>query len=152
MDRRKLIREPKVEVIRREENRRRCNRTREVNRTRKVHQSAAAPTDQNRIRVCTSEFKISSTFRGNLYSLSFRDDVPSTPDAHHDDSINTSASGRTHTGATSLDSSPATSDDESFRDMEGWNSVTAEMLQTLTEAEKKRQEIINGEFELSLKI
>lgn len=74
-----------------------------------------------------------------------RDEVPTTPDAHPDDSINTSASGRTHIGATSLDSSPVTSDDESFRDMESW-TVTAEMLQQLTDAEKKRQEIINGEL------
>jgi hypothetical protein len=74
----------------------------------------------------------------------FRDDVPSPLDPHHDDSINTSASGRPHTGATSLDSSPATTDDESFRD-DAWTAVSAEMIQQLTETEKKRQEIINGE-------
>lgn len=45
------------------------------------------------------------------------------------------------------DSSPATSDDESLGDMETWScSVTAEMIQQLTDNEKKRQEIINGVF------
>lgn len=75
-----------------------------------------------------------------------RDDASSTLDAHHDDSVNTStttASGRQNTGA-SLDSSPATTDDESFRDIEAWNAVTQEMIQQLTETERKRQEIING--------
>lgn len=79
-----------------------------------------------------------------LYS--FRDDVPSQLDPHHDDVVNTSTSttpGRPHTG-TSLDSSPATTDDESFRDIEAWNTAAAEMVQQLTETEKKRQEIING--------
>jgi len=42
------------------------------------------------------------------------------------------------------DSSPASSDDESLGDMETWSSVTAEMIQQLTDIEKKRQEIING--------
>lgn len=50
---------------------------------------------------------------------------------------------RPHTGSLD-DSSPATSDDESLGDMETWSSVTAEMIQQLTDIEKKRQEIING--------
>lgn len=82
-----------------------------------------------------------------------RDDVPSPIDAQHDDTINTSTTttpGRPHTG-TSLDSSPATTDDESFRDIEAWNTVTTEMIQQLTEAEKKRQEIINGEFNSTIR-
>lgn len=54
---------------------------------------------------------------------------------------------RPNTG-TSLDSSPATSDDESFRDMETFSSATAEMVQQLTDVEKKRQEIINGKKSL----
>lgn len=75
-----------------------------------------------------------------------RDDVGSSLDTHQDDAINTSTSttpGRPHTG-TSLDSSPATTDDESFRDIEGWNAATTEIIQQLTETEKKRQEIIKG--------
>jgi hypothetical protein len=48
---------------------------------------------------------------------------------------------------TSLDTSSSSSEDESFsRDLETtWSSnVTQEIIQQLTEAEKKRQEIING--------
>lgn len=46
----------------------------------------------------------------------------------------------------SLDSSSASSEDESFsRDLEGtWGSTATEII--LTDAEKKRQEIINGEL------
>lgn len=50
---------------------------------------------------------------------------------------------------TSLDTSSSSSEDESFsRDLETtWSSnVTQEIIQQLTEAEKKRQEIINGEY------
>lgn len=75
----------------------------------------------------------------------YRDDASSQVDHHQDDVSNTSIAttpGRPHTG-TSLDSSPATTDDESF---EGWNT---EMFQQLTETEKKRQEIINGESQVS---
>jgi hypothetical protein len=48
---------------------------------------------------------------------------------------------------TSLDTSSSSSEDESFsRDLETtWSSnVTQEIIQQLTDAEKKRQEIING--------
>lgn len=67
-------------------------------------------------------------------------------DINQDDSINTSTSMtplRPNTG-TSLDSSPATSDDESFRDVETFSSANADLVQQLTDIEKKRQEIING--------
>lgn len=86
------------------------------------------------------------------FHMIYRDDVGSTLDTHQDDAINTSTSttpSRPHTG-TSLDSSPATTDDESFRDMEGWNPVNSEQIQQLTETEKKRQEIINGIFNHSV--
>lgn len=80
-----------------------------------------------------------------IYFTIRRDDATSTLDAHQDESANTSTTtpGRQNTGA-SLDSSPATTDDESFRDIEAWNAVTPEMIQQLTETERKRQEIING--------
>jgi len=78
--------------------------------------------------------------------FSFRDDSANqidTPD--HD--IASSSIGATSTpsrphhqiGATSLDSTPATSDDESFRDIEPLAEVIA-----LTDTEKKRQEVIKG--------
>lgn len=87
----------------------------------------------------------------SLYEL-FRDDATSQLDHNQDDVVNTSTSttpGRPQTG-TSLDSSPATTDDESLRDIEGWNTATPEMIQQLTDQEKKRQEIINGKFHFKL--
>lgn len=79
----------------------------------------------------------------------FRDDVPSPVDANQDDSINTSTTttpGRPHTG-TSLESSAESSEDESFRDLEAWNPLTPEVIANMTEGDKKRLEIINGEFD-----
>lgn len=79
----------------------------------------------------------------NLFIINSSDEVASS--ANQEDSINSSNPLTRPTTGTSLDdSSPATSDDESLGDMETWSSVTAEMIQQLTEIEKKRQEIING--------
>ena len=78
----------------------------------------------------------------------YRDDV-SSPLDHPEDSINSSSVTITPNKpmpGTSLDTSSSSSEDESFsRDLETLSSnVTQEIIQQLTEAEKKRQEIING--------
>lgn len=76
-----------------------------------------------------------------------RDDVSSPLKSHPDDTLNSSVTttpGKTIQG-TSLDSSSASSEDESFsREVEAAWNAPAEIV--LSDAEKKRQEIINGEW------
>lgn len=92
-----------------------------------------------------------SEFLINQFKIN-RDDVPSPLKTHPDDTLNTSSTttpGKAIQG-TSLDSSSASSEDESFsRELEAtWSATpTAEII--LTDAEKKRQEIINGERKIS---
>lgn len=96
-----------------------------------------------------SEYLRPGTFKIHFILLTpNRDDVLTPLDSHPDDPLNASAStpGKTIPG-TSLDSSSASSEDESFsRDLDATWSATATTTEIiLTEAEKKRQEIINGE-------
>jgi hypothetical protein len=83
-----------------------------------------------------------------IYDFFCRDDAPSPLDPHHDDTLNSSSATMTPgkpVPGTSLDSSSASSEDESFtRDLDGtWNSP--DLFTQLTDADKKRQEIIKGE-------
>lgn len=141
-----------VEVVNRrlrkakEESRKRHNRMQEANLTRNVRRNEAEQIGQSQILVYTSKFIKMDEDCKIILSHFCRDEASSPVSAAHDDSVNTSTTttpGRPHAG-TSLDSSPATSDDESFRDIEAWNTVSAQMAQQMTDIEKKRQEIING--------
>lgn len=128
------------------ESRKRRSRMPEANHTKNVRRSEVAQIAPSRIQAYTSESEISQLSDLILYFKYFRDEASSPVSTAHDDSVNTSTTttpGRPHTG-TSLDSSPATSDDESCRDMEAWQSVAAQLAQQMTDIEKKRQEIING--------
>lgn len=127
------------------------NRMQEVNLIRNVHRKEVAQIVPNLIQVldCTSMFN--SILKDHFLFINFiksfnRDDVTSSSLDQPDELVNASTSTAGQRPGTSQDSSPASSDDESSRDLEPNLSatLTAEIMQQLTDAERKRQEIING--------